>query len=1018
MIKIKSNNIPEVLKNKPHWVAFALDEEGKKIPINPKPNAFCSPASIADPTTWGTFEQAVKLVQYDLAVAVGYAIIKEDGLIFLDLDCHEEKCDSEEEKGKLKALYSSLCKSVGRIETYQETSISGKGVHLLAKGCLNDLLSRGSSPIAPIELYDDKRFIIVTGHKLNEFDVSDDFKVVGTLQNLHKQYFKPKIETGKGSNGELVPFISEPIRSDEEVLRIAMKEKDFVLLWNNRWEEVTDKNGNQKYSQQHYSDFVLIKKLIFYTGNCPTQAERLFRKSPCYLAYGRNGKWAKYEKDIANDLKSASSKCTAVYDPHYGQRTKILTMTTSLTKKYMSSRECHIVIPPENGTANCEIISLEKKKAPIASKVISLTKDTALVPTTDISVVEPNNLWKPDFKDIFRKIIDKENPLVQSTVLSDILINYLNTYSDNRKISYEPDLFRYDRNINGGTAVVKRMLGEKLKYSFQNSAFYIWEGKRYINYGDAEMLIHPLTEILSLVEHSVFLWFMGEAENYTNADTEMRAAFEKKAIDMFTTAKRFVSAKMAQDVLKKLKGMDAVTDIAAYYDTPYINMQNGVLNLITRELLPHDPIYNQSKITACDYIPQADCPEFKAMIKRLIPTDADRKELQKSFGLCLAKEHLPAKKVLMLLVGPKDSGKTTVLNSLVEVLGEYGAAVDNSLLMKSTKDKTVGPEMLDFKETLMITASETSETDRLDAGKIKSLTGDTTQSFRNNYATKMEKFRMTGLIYIDSNFKPYIDPRDSALWGRIRLFPFLCPVKKKDPDLKRKLSEEKAGIFNWLLEGLDMVLEDKYIFETPNMVEFKEQYIKEMDIVQQFLTDCVEKSENKSCRILTSVLYTTFKNWCKDLGYHESVRSKFYEEVQKFYDKKKSNSEYFINMHFTEIGDLYSKMLEKKPQQFAKEKRMILEKELPTDLPYDVLRQTYFYKSQPWFSENVTKSEDINVLYGKYTQYVDWCLDNGIMPLKVADYNGKVKYLKDSLVTTATPTSNSLELSRHVWTSA
>ena len=114
-----------------------------------------------------------------------------------------------------------------------------------------------------------------------------------------------------------------------------MKEKDFALLWNDRWEEVTDQNGNQKYSQQHYSDFVLIKKLIFYSGNCPTQAERLFRKSPCYLAYGRNGKWTKYEKDISNDLKSASTKCTAVYDPHYGQRTSIKTTSKYIEDKFM-----------------------------------------------------------------------------------------------------------------------------------------------------------------------------------------------------------------------------------------------------------------------------------------------------------------------------------------------------------------------------------------------------------------------------------------------------------------------------------------------------------------------------------------------------------------------------------------------------------------------------------------------------------------------------------------------------------
>lgn len=335
MKNLKLSNIPEVLRNKVRWVGFVLDEEGKKIPINPKPDAFCSPASIADPTTWGTFEQAVNLVKHNLAIAIGYAMIKEDGIIFVDVDCHTEGCSNENEKQKLIKHYNSLCKDIGRFETYQETSLSGKGVHLLAKGSLSEGLSRGKSIEAPIEMYDDKRFIIVTGHKLNDFDISDDYRVVGALQNLHKQLFKSKSETSKGSNGEIVPFIGEPIRSDKEVLRIAMKEKDFALLWNNRWEEVTDKNGNQKYTQQHYSDYALIKKLIFYTGNCPTQAERLFRKSPCFLAYGRDGKWSKYESDIANDLKSASTKCTAVYDPHYGQRTSIKITSKYIEEKFM-----------------------------------------------------------------------------------------------------------------------------------------------------------------------------------------------------------------------------------------------------------------------------------------------------------------------------------------------------------------------------------------------------------------------------------------------------------------------------------------------------------------------------------------------------------------------------------------------------------------------------------------------------------------------------------------------------------
>ena len=91
----------------------------------------------------------------------------------------------------------------------------------------------------------------------------------------------------------------------------------------------------------------------------------------------------------------------------------------------------------------------------------------------------------------------------------------------------------------------------------------------------------------------------------------------------------------------------------------------------------------------------------------------------------------------------------------------------------------------------------------------------------------------------------------------------------------------------------------------------------------------------------------------------------------KFYEKKKSNSEYFIGIGFKDIGNLYSHMQEKSPQQFAKDKRKVLEQELPTDLPYDVLRQTYFDRTQKWFVENIDTRDDISILFYEWYDFAD-----------------------------------------------
>ena len=977
MLALRKEEIPDELKRDNRWVAFNINHEGKKIPIDPKVEFDYRVASISDPETWGAFEQAASLVENGLYPAVAYAKPKGDSLLFNDLDKHLEKCKSEEEKKDLIKKYEALLRQLGYFNTYMEQSISGTGVHLLARGSLNPELATGSSPTMPLEIYgpEDARFIIMTGHRLNDFDISSEERTVGAIQNLHKHYFPPKTKTSNyepasssstySGNGvspaqPVIPPIEEPIRSDEEVIRLMLRDEKAELLWNGDWEQVTDENGNQKYTQQHYADMVLIRKLVFYTGNCPTQVDRLFRLSPCFRQYGKNGKWTKYESDIKKDIHTTSTTCLAVYDPDYHKNDMVVA-------------------------------------------------ENFLVTDNGVAAVDETDLWKPDFDTLYKSLNDPdpEKRPIKSEKLRAMLKEYIakNRYKDN--IIYIPYLFSEDRNVNGCTAIVKRVLGDKLKYSYQFSDYYIWEEKRYRGYGDSNYLIHAITEILGLVEHSVFHWVATEV--IPMEQSEEKEHLEERAEELFKASKSYVTTKLAKDVLLKYQGMSMWNDIAGYYDTPYINMQNGVLDLTTRKLYPHSPIYNQSKITNCDYDSFADCPEFKAMVERLVPDADERKELQKAFGLCLAKEQLPAKKILMLLVGPANTGKTTLLNTIVETLGEYGTSVDNSLLMQNSKEKARGPEMYDFRETLMITTSESNESDKLDTGKVKALTGETTQSVRLNYSNKMDKFKMIGLIFIDSNFKPYIPPRDTATWGRLRLFPFVYPVKVKDPTLKSKLVAERPGIFNWLLEGLDMALEEKEIFETASMLDYKEQYKKEMDTTEQFLKDCIEKVDDPNLRITTSMLFTTYKNWCKDNGFRDSVRNKFYEEVSKSFEKKKSGVEYFIRLRFTELGSLYSTMAETTTQDFAKKKRKILEGSR-LDLPYSNLRATHYTRTKEWFfgiRADTTKKD--------YVPYCCWCAERGLVPLRIEDFEAKVEYLKSKMDRSGYLSNEIIDSAKEVW---
>ena len=111
MVKLNIDGIPEELKKNRKWVGFKIGEQGKK-PIDPKSiGGFITYASISDPSTWGTFEEVVKLVEAGLCDGIGYAMTKDDHLIFIDVDLHLDKLTSEDEKQKTGKLFNVLCRA-------------------------------------------------------------------------------------------------------------------------------------------------------------------------------------------------------------------------------------------------------------------------------------------------------------------------------------------------------------------------------------------------------------------------------------------------------------------------------------------------------------------------------------------------------------------------------------------------------------------------------------------------------------------------------------------------------------------------------------------------------------------------------------------------------------------------------------------------------------------------------------------------------------------------------------------
>ena len=104
---MKIEKIPNELKKMKHWVGFKV-EDGKKVPKNPKLMKLNCNAKINDSTTWGTFEEAVRMVECGLADGIGFAITKDTGFIFVDFDCHVDGVDDDDERRRIEQYYNSF----------------------------------------------------------------------------------------------------------------------------------------------------------------------------------------------------------------------------------------------------------------------------------------------------------------------------------------------------------------------------------------------------------------------------------------------------------------------------------------------------------------------------------------------------------------------------------------------------------------------------------------------------------------------------------------------------------------------------------------------------------------------------------------------------------------------------------------------------------------------------------------------------------------------------------------------
>ncbi len=330
-----------------------------------------------------------------------------------------------------------------------------------------------------------------------------------------------------------------------------------------------------------------------------------------------------------------------------------------------------------------------------------------------------------------------------------------------------------------------------------------------------------------------------------------------------------------------------VNEVIEFNKTPHIVLKNRAYDL--EKFIDEDfnPRHFSTRKINCDYQPEADCSLFKQFVSEITCGQKDLEfQLQQIVGYIFA-NHNKAEKAF-LIIGPARNGKSTFAAVIRELLGAENVS--------ATPLKKLGAEfgLEDIVGKMVNITTESSKGENVSSAQWKALTsGDMVQV--NGKGKAAYSTRITTKLISCLNYMPNFEELDAAVRRRLMIIPFVAQISedKVDPDLLKKLIQEKSGILNWALDGLRSLANNNWHFaEAKSSQQMLDSFIASSDSLSKFISECVTAGSATE-KIQISVIRELYDAWAHKNKVAKANRNGF---AEKFCQKLE-----LANIPFTRI---------------------------------------------------------------------------------------------------------------------
>ena len=303
---------------------------------------------------------------------------------------------------------------------------------------------------------------------------------------------------------------------------------------------------------------------------------------------------------------------------------------------------------------------------------------------------------------------------------------------------------------------------------------------------------------------------------------------------------------------------------------------NGILDLATGELGPHDPTRLLTKATPVAYDASARSDLWDGFLARVLPDPDARGFFQRAIGYSLTGD--VREESLFLPHGPGANGKSTAMETIRSAFGDVARTADCDSFRAGRPVGGPRNDIAALAGARLVASVEVEDGRTLAAALVKVITGGDTITARRLYQESFE-FRPCLKLWLVCNHAPGTRDDDPALWRRIHRIPFdvVIPEAERDPSLKAQLrqSEHQAAVLAWAVEGCLRWQRDG-LTPPPVIRAATAQYRLDQDPLAEFLGDCCTLDPEASAT--KKAFREAYTAYCTANGDHRPIGAKRLKE--------------------------------------------------------------------------------------------------------------------------------------------